>query len=202
MPRVYSVKWDRCSVEGCLKGGPYYRSWCRMHYTRWQRHGDPLITCSKFYGVPEKYLQDCIAHRDRSEGCWIWPFAKQSKGAFSYGRLMFQGEAMSAPRAALLADGKPKPAPPDNTALHSCDNPPCFNPAHLRWGSHAENMADLSKRFRGTVGTKSWSAKLTEADIPLIRKDTRVGWRIAQDYGVKDQAIFDIKNGVTWKHVK
>ena len=31
-----------CSVPGCQKT-PDCRGWCRMHYTRWQRHGDPLV---------------------------------------------------------------------------------------------------------------------------------------------------------------
>src|SRR5688500_7876856 len=136
MPRVYSVKWDKCSVEGCLKGGPYTRGWCRMHYVRWQRHGDPLMDFSKFYGVPQRYLEECIANRDRSEGCWEWPFAKQSSGSYSYGRLTFRGNLMSVPRATLIAIGKEQPVPPNDEALHSCDNPPCFNPAHLRWGTH------------------------------------------------------------------
>ena len=29
-----------CSVEGCA-GAAYCRSWCRVHYQRYQRHGDP-----------------------------------------------------------------------------------------------------------------------------------------------------------------
>ena len=33
-------------------------------------------------------------------------------------------------------------------ALHSCDNPPCVNPDHLRWGSQADNVADSVKRRR------------------------------------------------------
>src|SRR5581483_4155416 len=29
-----------CSVDGC-EGAAYCRNWCRMHYARWRRHGDP-----------------------------------------------------------------------------------------------------------------------------------------------------------------
>lgn len=31
-----------CSIEGCTKPRRK-RTWCAMHYTRWRRHGDPLV---------------------------------------------------------------------------------------------------------------------------------------------------------------
>lgn len=31
-----------CSIDGCLKPAGA-RGWCRAHYTRWARHGDPLV---------------------------------------------------------------------------------------------------------------------------------------------------------------
>lgn len=40
------------------------------------------------------------------------------------------------------------PAPGGAQALHSCDNSRCVSPAHLRWGTHAENMADKVARGR------------------------------------------------------
>jgi hypothetical protein len=32
-----------CSIEGCETGAAA-RGWCRKHYNRWQRHGDPNVT--------------------------------------------------------------------------------------------------------------------------------------------------------------
>lgn len=53
---------------------------------------------------------------------------------------------MKASRAVYIATHGDLPA--DVHVLHSCDNPPCCNPAHLRPGSHLENMADRHRAGR------------------------------------------------------
>ena len=44
-----------------------------------------------------------------------------------------------------LANGRP---PGAAHVMHSCDNPPCVNPAHLSVGTAADNMADKTAKGR------------------------------------------------------
>ena len=71
--------------------------------------------------------------------CWVWTGATTHRG---YGRLWRR----MATHIALEADGRPQPE--GLFALHSCDNPPCCNPAHLRWGTHAENVEEMLNKRR------------------------------------------------------
>lgn len=46
------------------------------------------------------------------------------------------------------------PIPDDLWVLHSCDNPPCCNPSHLRVGTYKDNVRDRVERDRSKGGRK------------------------------------------------
>ena len=90
--------------------------------------------------------------------------------------------------------------------MHSCDNPPCCNPAHLRAGTHAENEADKwarnRTRLQGRSGTANSQARLTDQQVLAIRARYRSGLEtqrsLAVQYGVTRQTIGKIVRGLKW----
>lgn len=132
-----------CKVEGCTKP-TYVRGWCRMHYARWYRNGNPTKGLPP-HGLPldERLRLNTLV----TEGCWLWLGAKNANG---YGVLHVGGRAGRAFLAHRLTwEAHKGPIPDGQFALHHCDNPPCVNPAHLFLGSQADNCADMKAKGRG-----------------------------------------------------
>jgi len=79
----------------------------------------------------------------------------------------------------------------DAHVLHSCDNPSCINPAHLRIGTNRDNMLDMISRGRGG------NQKLSVDDVRAIRALYAEGIRqhpIAALFGVGQDQISRIVN--------
>jgi hypothetical protein len=85
-------------------------------------------------------------------------------------------------------------------AAHSCGNPTCVNPAHLRWASPSENMMDRLVHGTDNRGENSANAKLTEAEVIEIRtmKGVHNSGVVARKFGVRAEAIQKIWRGDRW----
>lgn len=85
----------------------------------------------------------------RNTTCWLWVGALDR---WLYGQ--FKPVSRSSPlRAHRVAwELLRGPIPDGMSVLHSCDNPRCCNPEHLRLGTHADNMDDKRKRGRAWRG--------------------------------------------------
>ena len=143
--------------------------------------------------------------------CWPWQRARDRNG---YG-ICWAGRNLRASRLSYYLTHN---ADPGECAMHTCDNPPCVNPAHLVGGTHAENNRDMRRKGRARSseeqslivrtycrrGSAHPDAKLTEADIPTIRLLASQGHTqraIAELYGVDHMGICKIINGKAWTHV-
>lgn len=80
----------------------------------------------------------------KADGCWLWAGSRSTRG---YGMFRRSKGSHAAHRIAWeLANGR---AVPDGLVVrHTCDNPPCVNPAHLLIGTMADNYRDSVERGR------------------------------------------------------
>jgi hypothetical protein len=139
-----------------------------------------------------------INHVKKSIREWQW---FRNRG---YGQKHWNGKTAQAHVLAFLLAGGVL-TDEKNCVLHSCDNPPCCNPNHLRAGSRAENNQEAYDRNMKKKGSAHYIAKLKEEDIPIIRSLRRDGmsfYQISKRFGVSMATIKDISDGKSWKHVK
>lgn len=131
--------------------------------------------------------------RGGEDECWEWTGAKKKSGhgVFSINSI--------ATHIALAFDGRPRK---DGLwALHSCDNPVCVNPKHLRWGTVQENVADMVERNRCSNGDQSLRPAFRSTqeivDMALASHDT--GRELGKKLGVSSTLINRIrqKHGVS-----
>ena len=134
--------------------------------------------------------------------CWPWTANATEKG---YGRFQYSKRSWGATHVALALDGRARPV--GAYALHSCDNPPCVNPKHLRWGTHRDNMDDKIKRGRcsGLKGQANPCAMQVTPEI-IARKqyiiDSPKSTReLAAELGIGATIIQNIRRGRKWAHI-
>lgn len=134
-----------CQIDGCSEF-VYGHDLCSKHYQRWVRNGDPLFGRT-YNGGPLKWITEQLGNTHGDE-CIEWPFARGKTG---YGIVRHNGKNFIASR--YVCEMVHGPAPQSGLdCCHSCDNPPCVNPRHLRWDTRKGNMADVSRRIRMLKG--------------------------------------------------
>lgn len=99
------------------------------------------------------------------------------------------------------------PIPSGMCLLHSCDNPRCVNPEHLRVGTQLENIDDRNQRGRTQrrPGATNHQAKLTEEQARQILdlKGSGLSQReVGLRYGVTRTNIGYIWRGEHWAHLQ
>lgn len=173
---------------------------CGKSFTVPNCHASKRSCCSKacfdiFRLVPSETR--FWAKVEKSEGCWIWTGAKDwdGYGQFNHGRATrFCWELHNGPIN-----------PPSLLVCHTCDNPPCVNPAHLFLGTVRDNAVDCSKKGRMPRGSAHCHSKLDEDTVREIRRIIGDGVKsqiaLSKELGVSKYAVWAIIHGKSWKHV-
>jgi hypothetical protein len=105
--------------------------------------------------MPPARIPDIIIQRCRQgtpfglpeNECWPWRrrITDDGYGLVCYGSLKYRAH-----RVAWAIHNNVLELAPTTWILHSCDNPPCVNPRHLRVGTGKDNADDMRVRGRRT----------------------------------------------------
>jgi hypothetical protein len=170
-----------CSIPGCSKPVKRRRV-CYAHHK--------MLPPYKRTHFGIGYIEDAI--RDPRDDCMIWPL---SCDQFGYG-IVHDSETgtLRAHRSVCIRAHGPPPKP-NMHARHTCDNPPCYNPRHLEWGTAGDNVQDSFRRRRRKTGENHYNSKLSNKDVADIRASDERPYILAAKYGVSYRAIRYIKVG-------
>jgi hypothetical protein len=147
--------------------------------------GNPQRKCKPIqYVITEKGCWECVSHKPHWTG-YIQLTRRFKKDSLH--RKAYEEEIGEIPEGLII--------------LHSCDNPLCFNPSHLSVGTRADNMKDRDAKNRQSKGETHGTAKLTEDEVREILKDSRSQKEIAEEYGVSQPTICNIKARRRWRHI-
>ena len=160
---------------------PIKCAYCRTEYTRYpkpERGRD-----SEFVLSESDYIECC--------GCYLWRWSTCAGYACAH----INGKSTVVNRWQLgLEIGNPK------VICHSCRNRNCVKRAHIRADTYQSNEHDKIADGTSNRGAQNGRAKLTREQAYHIKYlDTGTNIATALHYGVTEQTIWRIRNGITWK---
>jgi len=85
--------------------------------------------------------------------------------------------------------------------MHSCDNPSCVNPAHLKIGTQIDNIKDRVKKGRCAYYESNGNHKLTMKDAEFIRyyHGKRTVRELSEFFNVNRKTIQQIQLNKSWQ---
>lgn len=158
---------------------------------------------SEHIGVPTKEINLTPERIERfwrsvekGDGCWNWKGRKSDKG---YG--VFCHHAGSGKEARIRAHRiaytlTKGPIKPGEFVLHSCDNPACCNPDHLRAGTNRENIRDRLERNRICGGVKINMEIANEIRRRVLSGESKGS--LSREFGISTKNIRDICRFEIW----
>jgi hypothetical protein len=129
--------------------------------------------------------------------CWPWLRGCCSAG---YGIISVAAKVCISSRLAYALSTNEEPG--GLRVCHTCDNPPCCNPAHLFLGTDKDNMADMAAKGRRSYasirGRANIRARLTEAQVLYIRSSPKPARLVGAELGVPSSTVSHVRRGRSW----
>ncbi len=126
----------------------------------------------------------------KDSGCWEWNGYKDRDGY-----RMWCNNWLKEQRASFklfLGD-----IPNSLLVRHTCHNPSCCNPEHLKLGTAQDNATDCVKAGRSLSGFKNVRCKLNKEELIYIldQKGKEPATKLAKKVSIKSSQIYNIWNG-------
>jgi hypothetical protein len=192
----------KCTIDGC---GRKHRAngLCGAHIERDRRGVTPLSApVREDFSGDDSDLAGRLRHyapEGAPDQCWEWT-RSTNKG---YGVISIGGGKMRGVHIVAWEIANDRVLPRGHVVRHSCDNPPCTNPAHLLLGTHADNQADKAERGRHGVMPSGFRHR-THDEVRAIRAAAAAGVTISQmarDHGCTRAAMSRIVSGQSFADV-
>lgn len=154
-----------CSIPDC-NNRHLARGWCQKHYTRWRKHGDPLVTLNPGLDQTdaERFYAKVVL---QANGCRLWTGAISGNPG-GYGQFWVGGKLVGAHRWAY--EHEIGPIPDGLTLDHLCRVRACVEVTHLEPVTLRENI------LRG-VGIAAQTARALQSYAHrVILLHTEVRW--------------------------
>jgi hypothetical protein len=142
-----------------------------------------------------------VEQGENENDCWKWHGTKLNG---TYGHFKLNKKMILAHRLSYEYHNNCQ-IKEGNIILHSCDNPECTNPNHLKEGTQLENIIDRQNKNRQNKGEQQRSAKLTEQQVKEIRLKYSykniTHSKLANEYQVATSTITQVLNYYNWKDI-
>lgn len=126
------------------------------------------------------------------DDCWEW---KGRRNKCGYGEIEIGTTPFGVHRIVAAIFLGPHPDWVE-VVMHTCDNPPCCNPAHLVYATQADNLEDARRKGRVVYafGLNNGNSKLTEDQVKQIKESSEKQSILAARYNVTQPYISQIKS--------
>ena len=171
-----------------------------------------LVCASKSTPIEERFKGFLPSIRGNGD-CWVWMGPIHPNGYGTLGKRAGSTTRASHEYAHRVSyEIHRGPIPAAHEVMHTCDNRPCVNPAHLMVGTHAENMTDMGNKgraYRGGVKPKSaTSSQLGPANMDIHRaneiRSLHAGGlgvkALADQFQISDSFVYGIVRELRWRN--
>lgn len=183
-----------CSLTDCERAH-YGKGFCRKHWERQARTGDPNgLKIARDMTIGERLS----FWSERQGACLVWTGSLTRSG---YGQA-YAGDYQYASAHRMAYEHAHGPIAAGLIVRHKCDNRACIEPEHLELGSHQDNMSDMVERQRSLSGERNPAHKLTPEDVAALRGRRTAGESIADlsvAFGISKSQTNRIVRGESWR---